>query len=61
MDVGTWIGENPFGNHCPETDWAKLRVVCPVLSDYRISFVILLEVECYRDHVSQMKFWMIIR
>jgi hypothetical protein len=61
MDVGTWIGENPFGNRCPETDWAKLGVVCPVLSDYQISFVILLEVECYQHCVGQMKFRMIIR
>jgi hypothetical protein len=39
MDVGTQIGENPFGNCCPETDWAKLGAVCPVLSDYCISLV----------------------
>jgi hypothetical protein len=47
MDVGTQIGENLFDNCCPKTDRAKLGVVCPVLSDYRISFLILLEVECY--------------
>jgi hypothetical protein len=52
MDVGTQIGENLFVNRCPKMDVAKLGVVFPVLSDYLISFVILLEVECYQDHVS---------
>ncbi len=60
MDVSTQIGENPFDNRSPKVDGAKLGVACPVLSDYHISFIILLEVEDYRNCFGQMKFRMII-